>query len=406
MRIGLDLRWLHQALSHQPEEECPGGIGAYSLYLTKQLMKADAGHNYILFGSRAFPKELLTNHFPERAGCSIVLLPSPPVVRVAQATLGMVFRRLWEKANVSPVLREQELDIMHFHEQGAVLHCQAHKTVLTVHDMMLSVYDRNYFNNGVSRWLWRRHVGEFRRADAILAISDSTRRDVIAYTGVKPSKVKTIRYGLAEAYRLEVENSRILEEKKRHGISGRYFLYVGGLQFNKNIPVLIRAFQQMALSDKGVQLVMAGEHRFWPEQRVRLTEQIAKYELERQVIFTGQLNWSRLKPLYAGAVALVHPALYEGFGFTPLEAMACGCPVIASNTSSLPEVVGEAGLLRDPNQPEEFARAMELMLTDAEFRANIARAGKERATKFYWEKAAEMTLDVYHDLDEWRSNDA
>ncbi|MDI6739175.1 MAG: glycosyltransferase, partial [Candidatus Edwardsbacteria bacterium] len=201
MRIGLDIRWLHQTLSHQPAEECPGGIGSYSLHLTKHLLRFDDENRYVLFGSRAFPIELLTKHFPEDGKSTIVLLPVSPAVNVAQATLGVVFKRLWERANIAPVLRAQHLDVMHFHQQGEIPHLGPYKTMMTVHDMMLSVYDRQFFGNAVSRWLWRRHVRNFRAADAIIAISESTKRDIIAYADVRPDQIHMIYYGLAGTFK-------------------------------------------------------------------------------------------------------------------------------------------------------------------------------------------------------------
>jgi len=395
MRIGIDLRWLHQALSHQSAEECPGGIGAYSLYLTKHLLDVDAENSYLLFGSRAFSKELLAKHFPDGGRSTIVLLPYPPAVKMAQATLGLIFKQLWEQVNISPVLRTQKLDIMHFQEQGAILHSQPYKTVLTVHDMMLSVYDRRYFNNGISRWLWKKHVHNFNIANSIIAISNSTKCDIVAYASVKPERIQTIHYGLADVYKYKVDTAQVLDEKKKHGINDKYFLYVGGLQFNKNIPGIIEAFYQAAASDHKVQLVMVGEHQFWPYQRDQLAKQLVQYELEQRVVFTGQLNWKRLKPLYAGAVALVHPALYEGFGFTPLEAMACGCPVITSRTSSLPEVVGDAALLVDPANSGQIADFMRLLLLHPKEQERLRQKGLHRSRQFSWSVNAKCTLGIY-----------
>ncbi|MDI6739176.1 MAG: glycosyltransferase family 1 protein, partial [Candidatus Edwardsbacteria bacterium] len=195
-----------------------------------------------------------------------------------------------------------------------------------------------------------------------------------------------------------IDARQVSEEKARQGISGRYFLYVGGLQFNKNVPAIIEAFRRVAGSDRDVQLVMAGEHRFWPRQRRRLAEQIARCGLQQRIVFTGQLSPGRLKPLYAGAVALVHPALYEGFGFTPLEAMACGCPVIVSNVSAIPEVVGDAGMYVNPADPAEIAHAMALLLSSPEQRIRLIETGRMRSGRFTWRDCAWAVKSLYEKL--------
>jgi len=173
-------------------------------------------------------------------------------------------------------------------------------------------------------------------------------------------------------------------------------LFVSTIEPRKNVPTLLRDFRQL-LDDYrlDVQLVLAGQKGWLYEE---VFELVSDLELEDDVRFVGRVSTEELVWLYNTARVLVAPSIYEGFGLTPLEAMACGTPVIVSNTSSLPEVVGDAGLQVDPFKPDEMAVAMWRILTDAELHRSLSAKGITRAACFSWDKAAEQTLALYHSL--------
>lgn len=399
MRIGIDIRWLHQALSHKPDEESPGGIGTYSLNFARHLLEMDKQNEYILFGSRSFPKESLAKYFKENGGTKIVFLPTGLNVPFAKATLGAVVNSIWQHLAVAPIIRAQNLDIMHFQEQGAVIVTDSsYETVLTIPDLIYSVYPEQYFSNFLSRWLWQRHVNSFRRVDRIIAISANTKNDIIKYAGIQPDKIDVIHCGLSRMFRESIDSDQLTNVLKSYSIDKPYFLYVGGIQFNKNVPAIVEAFNRLVDLGKDVQLVLVGEHEFEPQKRIELMKQITNYGLKTKIILTGRASQKELRMLYSGAIALVHPAFYEGFGLTPLEAMACGCPVIASQTSSLPEVVGEAGLKVNPTDSADIARAMRILIENPTERKRLKTLGIERSSNFGWKQNAAKTLAIYSDL--------
>jgi glycosyltransferase involved in cell wall biosynthesis len=170
---------------------------------------------------------------------------------------------------------------------------------------------------------------------------------------------------------------------------------VGNLQPRKNLPRLVRAFAQSKRTGAyNGRLVLVGKS-LWRESQI--FQEIRQHGLENEIIVTGYIPEEDVVALYNGADAFIYPSIYEGFGLPPLEAMACGCPVITGNTSSLPEVVGSAGIMVDPTSEEELARAIVAMTGDAQFRDNCIRLGLERVQHFSATAAARGTLDVYYD---------
>jgi glycosyltransferase involved in cell wall biosynthesis len=174
-----------------------------------------------------------------------------------------------------------------------------------------------------------------------------------------------------------------------------YFLYIGTLEPRKNIQSIIRAYKANEGRFKGVKLVIAGRKGWMYEEIFKL---VREFRLQNDIYFPGYIEDGDVPLLYRGAEAFVFPSLYEGFGMPPLEAMACGVPVITSNTSSLPEVVGDAGLRINPKDIEQLSYAMVKILEDSELRVNCVKKGLERAQNFTWENSAKKVIDIYHEL--------
>jgi glycosyltransferase involved in cell wall biosynthesis len=182
----------------------------------------------------------------------------------------------------------------------------------------------------------------------------------------------------------------------RFGLQGDFLLFVSTIEPRKNVPTLLRAFRRlMDAYHPNVQLVLAGEKGWLYDEVFQLVRDL---KLVDKVVFLGRVSTEELLWLYNVAQALVSPSIYEGFGLPPLEAMACGTPVIVSNVSSLPEVVADAGILVDPYDAEELSVAMWRLLSDAELRASLIEKGYKRAGFFSWDKAAQETLKLYHSL--------
>jgi len=228
-----------------------------------------------------------------------------------------------------------------------------------------------------------------RRATGIIAVSQSTKDDLIHYLDVPDEKISVVYEGIDHSLFRPVSH-RICNYP--------YILFVGSEQPRKNFTTLLKAFSQLKSEPifKELKLVKVGsaggQEIDFRSQTIGIIESL---NLSSEVIFTNFVPETDLPAYYSGAEVFVLPSLYEGFGFPVLEAMACACPVITSNTSSLPEVTGKAGIMINPQDADILAQMMKQVLTNGELRDTMIRRGLEQAKRFTWEKAAEQTLEVY-----------
>lgn len=225
----------------------------------------------------------------------------------------------------------------------------------------------------------------------IVAISENTKRNIITFYGIKPDRIHTILPGFEKKiYRWGIDPERV---KIKYGLT-EYLLYVGNLLPHKNLKGLIRAFSLIA-QRMPYKLVIAGcrDPRYYPE----LKAEAQTPGLADKVLFLNYISADELPALYAGAKAFVFPSLYEGFGLPPLEAMACGCPVVVSNVASLPEVCGDAAYCVDPYDVESIADGIHKVLTDQALRQAMIEKGLERAKLFSWERSAQKHIKVFEE---------
>lgn len=270
--------------------------------------------------------------------------------------------------------------------------------VITVHDLIRYFDLRGYAlyihrPNARDRFYLRLDYEGIRRAPAIIAVSETTKRDLIRHLGIPEERIFVVYEGIDHSLFRPVE---------RRLVDYPYILFVGSEHPRKNLVTLLRALR--LLKDRNgrfrdLKLVKVGaaggaEAPF----RLRTLEAVRELGLERDVVFTGTVPDEDLSAYYSGAEAYVSPSLYEGFGFPPLEAMACGCPVIVANAGAQPEVVGDAALVVDPHDPEALAAALEELLTDESLQRDLVQRGLQRAAQFTWERAARETEAVYSSL--------
>jgi glycosyltransferase involved in cell wall biosynthesis len=265
-------------------------------------------------------------------------------------------------------------------------------SVITIHDLNFMLYP-HFLTRDSARYYGQIDIA-VRRADAIIAVSHATKADIVRLLGVPESKITVIYEAAGAAFKPMDDPALPDRVHARFGVRGDFVLFVSTIEPRKNVPTLLRAFRQL-LDDYrlDVQLVLAGQKGWLFEEVFDLVKDL---ELENDVQFVGRVSTEELVWLYNTARALVAPSIYEGFGLTPLEAMACGTPVIVSDTSSLPEVVGDAGLKVDPYKPDEMAVAMWRLLTDSELHGSLRAKGLTRAGCFSWDRAAQETLALYH----------
>lgn len=274
------------------------------------------------------------------------------------------------------------------------------KLVLTVHDLSFERHSE-YFSRK-RRW-WHMFINTRRlakRADRIIAVSDSTKNDLIKLYGMKKDKIRTIHSAVSGRFEVLGRNdAKLVKTKEKYGLPYNSILFLGTIEPRKNIVGVVRAFNafQEYAAENGradlakYELVIAGESG-WQADEIFAEMRNSSYKEKIKLINSVP---DEEKPyLYNLASLFVYPSFFEGFGFPPLEAMKCGVPVIASNNSSLPEVAGGAAVMIDPDRPDEIMQAMKEILTNKELRETLIAKGIEQAKKFSWRKAAEDTLKI------------
>jgi glycosyltransferase involved in cell wall biosynthesis len=271
-------------------------------------------------------------------------------------------------------------------------------TVVTIHDL-IPLLLREYRGGPLVR-LYTALVGKASRSAAlILTDSDSSRRDIVAHLKLAPDRVRAVYLAAGESYTPKPDPGDA-DVRARYNLPERYVLYLGGFDVRKNVAAVIDAYRQAAPTiGETCPLVIAGklpeeDTPFAPDPRRLAWE----HTLDEQFVrFPGFVEEADQPAFYRGATAFIFPSRYEGFGLPPLEALACGTPVVGSNVSSTPEVVGDGGLLLPPDDVEGMAEALIRLTTDADFRAELSRRALAQAARFSWAQTAQETLATYRD---------
>ena len=233
-------------------------------------------------------------------------------------------------------------------------------------------------------------------SDWVICISESTKRDFCEYTSMRDDRVFVVPLAASESFFPVSDASTIKTVKEKYDIpEGEYILALSTLEPRKNTLSVIRSFKKLIESNPSekLYLVLAGA-KGWKYEEI--FSSVLQYpHLRERIVFAGRIADEDLSTLYSGALFFVYPSLYEGFGLPPLEAMACGTPVITSNNSSLPEVVGNAGIMVDVKEPNSLTEAMIVLYKDIDLREKLAKHSLAQAATFSWEKCAQMSLDAY-----------
>jgi glycosyltransferase involved in cell wall biosynthesis len=302
-----------------------------------------------------------------------------------------IFKTLWYPYAIYKLKENKEFDIIHNTRHfPTVFKLKYSKYMITVLDIMPIVIPPNKYS--IKKYIMYRTLlpRTLKSADKIITISHHTKQDLTKYLKVPEDKIKVIHLAANENYKPLNENE-INTIKQKYNLNYPFILYVGGLAPNKNVERLIKAYYKLKKQDVKHKLIITGVKR-WKYKSI--FETIDKLNLQKDVIFAGYVPDEDLPALYNAADLFVYPSLYEGFGLPPLEAMACGTPVITSNASSLPEVVGDAGIMVNPYDVDELAKAMYEVLTNDGLREELSKKGLERAKLFSWKKCAEEHLKV------------
>ena len=384
MRIGINALFLQKPTS---------GMGQHLLHLLEGLDSLDErDQQYMLLAPRfrrayAVRAPQLSDRFREVEVVS------------ALARLGENVEQVWwEQVGIVLAGMREKIDLLHCPYWANPL-WSPWPTVVTVHDVIQFVLPE-YAWRKISRAYFGIVSASARRAQAVITVSECSKSDIVKILGLPPERIHVIGNAVDASF-YPVRDAWLLANlRERYGIAPRFVLYFGGFDMRKNVPRIIEAYSQLPESlRREYQLVIAGRYQYlghplYPDPR----ETVRRLGLERSAIFTGQIREQDKAALYSAATVYMFPSLYEGFGMTVLEAMACGTPVLTSNLSALPEVVGDAGVLVDPYDAGGISRALTELLESQSRRDELSRRGLERARRFTWPQVAEQTVRVYKQI--------
>ena len=271
------------------------------------------------------------------------------------------------------------------------------RSIVTIHDCIHLVFPQHYLPGRLTRSLARFtfwHAAN--RSARVLTVSEASKRDILRLLRIPSDKVDVIYNAIDDRFSHPPDETQMTRVRERYQLHDRFLLYSGNVKPHKNLERLIDAFarlRQHGFDD--IQLLITGSE---VSRYATLRRAVHRYNLHKHVRFLGFLSTETLASLYHLADAFVFPSLYEGFGLPPLEAMASGTPVLTSNVSSLPEVMGDAALLVDPYDPEAIADGMQQILSDAPTRERLVNCGRTRASRFSWEESAKRVLTIYRQV--------
>jgi glycosyltransferase involved in cell wall biosynthesis len=356
------------------------GVGNYVLHLFNGLREVAPNDDFFLIGQQR-NLEVIDPHYPaHQTHKTKISHENHPV------------GDLWEHFLLPRILKRHEVSLLHGPATLVPLSQGSYGTVVTIHDLVAFLFPETIPKKYAyyMRWLLKRVV---KRADRIISVSENTKQDLVEVLGVDPKRISVV-YEAAQPMFKHIDDPLILADvKSRYGIDGPFFYHVGNIEPRKNLVRLIRAYLQLREKvGRQVKLVISGQKGWLTGQLYR---GFTGLDLDDDVIFTGYVPHSDLPLLMNAAQAFIFPSLYEGFGLPVLEAMKCGTPVLTSNISSLPEIVGHAAILVDPYDEESIAHGMEQLVEDGELSARLANDGLEQSSLFSWKKAAAETLKIY-----------
>jgi glycosyltransferase involved in cell wall biosynthesis len=371
MRIAITLQSLH----HQ------GGIGIYTREIVKHLIAMDTNNEYILlypsFGQSHKSLGQFQNHDNVTELLSKSLVPHG---------------NYWDHFVVPRVVKKYGIDVFFNPYQSVPLIGNFKK--------ILVMQNSEWFTMPEVFWLSERLTGRLRvaaimkAADRIISISNMIKEECIQATGLPESKFRTIHYGIGEEFKPITDETIRSSIKEKYHLPDKFILFVGGIYPQKNFGGLVRAFSLMT-QDIPHQLVIAGSPRWKYQNDLKLIEES---KLENRVQFLGWVDYEDLPAIYSLTDCFVYPSFHEGFGLCLVEAMACGCPLVAASSGAIPEVAGGAAIMVDPKSDFAIKEAIVKVIFDTDVRQQFVQKGLARAENFSWKKCATETLRLFYEL--------
>lgn len=378
MKIGIDARFYGGSYAK--------GLGRYTQKLIEHLGQIDKENEYVIF----LRQENWDLYKPAGSNFKKVLADFP-------------WYSWQEQIQLPKVLKREKLDLMHFPHFNVPLFYRG-KFIVTIHDLIILRYPTRrattlgpilyWLKNIAFRIVIRRAV---KKSAKIIAVSEFAKKDIVHYFKIDPDKV-AVTYEACELVGVQSKLDLGLF-KKRFGITGPYLLYVGNAYPHKNLEGLVDVFKRLKQEKPELQLILVGKEDYFYQRLKRQVEELGLFDPSKKsqtVIFTGFINDEDLGELYQNCLAYVFPSFYEGFGLPPLEAMTYRVPVVAANTSSLPEVLKSAAHFFDPYNRQEMYTKIKEVIDNQDLRKQLIEKGFKLITQYSWHQCAEVTQKVYN----------
>lgn len=351
------------------------GTVTYLRNLLQQLANMDKKNEYILFTTKE-------NHGIWKINNNLISEVQCPI-----KANNRILRIFWEQLILPIQIKRYKIDLLF--SPGYIC------PIISLCPKVVAIHDTYHFSYCESLPLVELFIWQIlnrlsaKKADKIITVSESAKRDIIKAFKVKEEKVYVTYEASEECYHPNYSKEKIVAVRQKYGLAEKYLLSVAIMRSNKNIERLLEAFNILKTQYRiEHQLVLVGT-----------VSQQFKDLKQKDVILTGYVPQDELPLLYCGATLFVYPSFFEGFGLPVLEAMACGTPVVASNVTSLPEIIGDAGILFDPFKVEEMADKIYMVLSDRNIREELIKKGLNRAKEFSWRQTAAKTLSVFESID-------
>jgi len=364
MRVAIDARKLHDF-----------GIGTYIRNLLRHLARIDHDTEFVLLCTEA--------------DLGVAAQLGPNFRSVLEPAPNYSIR---EQIHVPWVLRRERPDLFHapHYVLPAAIHCNS---VVTIHDCIHLMFPQYLPNRMAYAYARAQMWTAAHRSDCILTVSDASKRDILHLFNIPPEKIVVVYNAIDAHFSVTPHPDAVARVRERYQLDHRFLLYVGNIKPHKNLVRLIEAFSELRTGDlEDLKLLIIGDEI---SKLPALRHAVHRHKLHKHVRFLGYVPDDQLAVLYRLAAVFVFPSLYEGFGLPPLEAMASGTPVVVSNVSSLPEVVGDAAVLVDPHDIDSIVDGLRCVLTNPTRADEMRRKGLERAREFSWERSVARTLEVY-----------
>jgi glycosyltransferase involved in cell wall biosynthesis len=356
------------------------GVGVYLVNLINEISNLDANNSYYIF----VQSDDVDSFNIEKDNFHLIIIDSNKYRKV-------FLRLFWEQIILPKKLKEYDIDILHSPHYTSPVFTKVSR-VVTFHDM--TFYTLPKVHTFFKRLLFKIYMKiSSKIADKIVTVSESTAKDVEKILDVSSNKTCVTYNAKKDMYKPINNQENIVEVCSKYNIRDNYVLFVGTLEPRKNIKTLIKSYSKLIKEiNKEIKLVVVGKKGWMYKEIFELMRSLG---IDNQVIFTGFADLEDLPYLYNGAEVFVYPSIYEGFGIPVLEAISCGTPTITSNVSSMPEVIGDAGITVNPNDVDELKDAIKRIIEDDDLKEQFRKQGIEQAKKFTWKNCAKDTLQVY-----------